>query len=84
MMGLLNKGGRIAVITFHSLEDRIIKNLFREFEDPCICPRELPVCVCGRKQIGKIITRKPIIPTGEELENNHRARSAKLRIIEKI
>lgn len=80
----LNKNGRLAIITFHSLEDRIVKNTFKELENPCICPRDFPVCVCGKKQIGKIITKKPILPSQQELEHNHRARSAKLRVFEKI
>lgn len=80
----LNKGGRICVITFHSLEDRIIKRLFHELEHPCTCPRDFPVCVCGKKPVVKVITRKPILPTEEELANNRRSRSAKLRIAEKL
>lgn len=84
MADKLNKNGRLAIITFHSLEDRIVKNTFKELENPCICPRDFPVCVCGKKQIGKVVTRKPILPSKEELEHNHRARSAKLRVFEKI
>lgn len=84
MSDVLNEGGRIAVITFHSLEDRIIKNVFRELENPCICPRDFPVCVCGRKPVLKVISRKPIIPSDEEIKENSRARSAKLRVAEKI
>ncbi len=84
MVDLLESGGRILIITFHSLEDRIVKNVFRNLENPCICPRDFPVCVCGRKPLVKVVTRKPIVPSEEELENNHRARSAKLRIIEKL
>lgn len=84
MADKLNKNGRLAIITFHSLEDRIVKNTFKELENPCICPRDFPVCVCGKKQIGKIITKKPILPSQQELEHNHRARSAKLRVFEKI
>ncbi len=80
----LSAGGRIAVITFHSLEDRIIKNAFKTHENPCDCPRELPVCVCGKKPQLRIITRKPILPSQAELDNNHRASSAKLRVAEKI
>jgi len=80
----LNKDGRIAVITFHSLEDRIIKNKFKELEEPCTCPKEFPVCVCGKLPRVKIITKKPIDPSVEELEVNPRSRSAKLRIGEKI
>ncbi|MDL2234540.1 16S rRNA (cytosine(1402)-N(4))-methyltransferase RsmH [Christensenellaceae bacterium OttesenSCG-928-L17] len=81
---LLNPGGRLAVITFHSLEDRIVKQLFREFENPCICPPKSPVCVCGRKPSGKIRTKKPLTATEQEQMENPRARSAKLRAIEKI
>jgi 16S rRNA (cytosine1402-N4)-methyltransferase len=84
MVDLLESGGRILIITFHSLEDRIVKNVFRNLENPCICPRDFPVCVCGRKPLVRVVTRKPIIPSEEELERNHRARSAKLRIIEKL
>lgn len=84
MTKLLKKGGRICIITFHSLEDRIVKNVFRDLENPCTCPREFPVCVCGKKPLVKVITRKPIAPSEEELEANHRARSAKLRVCEKI
>lgn len=80
----LNVGGRLCIITFHSLEDRIIKNAFREEENPCTCPREFPICVCGKKPQAKVITRKPILPGEEELLYNHRSRSAKLRVIEKI
>ena len=83
MIDLLDDGGRIAVITFHSLEDRIVKNIFKENEDPCICPKEFPVCVCGRKSKGKVITRKPIIPSEEELEENKRSKSSKLRVFER-
>lgn len=80
----LKTGGRLCIITFHSLEDRIIKNAFRTLENPCTCPRDFPVCMCGRKPSGRIITRKPILPSEEEIEENPRARSAKLRIIEKL
>ena len=83
MIDLLNDGGRICIITFHSLEDRIVKTIFRKNEDPCICPKNLPVCVCGRKSKGRVITRKPILPSEEELENNKRSKSAKLRIFER-
>lgn len=84
MVGLLKPKGRICIITFHSLEDRIVKNVFRKLENPCICPREFPVCVCGRKPVAKVITRKPIIPCDNEILSNHRARSAKLRVVEKL
>lgn len=80
----LNPGGRVCIITFHSLEDRIVKNTFRSLTNPCICPPEFPICQCNNKPIVKIITRKPIAPTEEELEVNPRSRSAKLRVIEKI
>ncbi len=80
----LNKGGRMAIITFHSLEDRIVKNKFKKLESPCECPPDFPICVCNKKPIIKIITRKPIEPSKEEVEANPRSRSAKLRIIEKL
>ncbi len=80
----LNPGGRLCVITFHSLEDRITKNTFRTAEDPCICPPDFPVCTCGRKSKGKVITRKPILPGEKELSENSRSQSAKLRVFEKI
>ncbi|MBL4931057.1 16S rRNA (cytosine(1402)-N(4))-methyltransferase RsmH [Clostridium paridis] len=80
----LNSGGRLAIITFHSLEDRIVKNKFRDLANPCTCPKEFPMCVCGKKSKGKVITRKAIEPTEEEVERNPRSRSAKLRIFEKI
>ncbi len=83
MISLLNPGGRLSIITFHSLEDRIVKDAFRTAEHPCICPPEFPVCVCGRKSQGKVITRKPILPTEEETERNPRSKSAKLRVFEK-
>ena len=83
MIDLLNDGGLICVITFHSLEDRIVKNKFRECENPCTCPKEFPVCVCGKKSKGKVITRKPVIPSQEELEENSRAKSSKLRVFER-
>ena len=84
MADLLNPGGRLCIITFHSLEDRIVKNTFKTLENPCTCPREFPVCVCGKKPIVRVITRKPILPGRDELENNNRAHSAKLRIAEKL
>ena len=80
---LLNKNGRLLVITFHSLEDRIVKEKFREYEDPCTCPKDIPICVCNKKSLGKIITRKPIVAKISELEENNRAHSAKLRIFER-
>lgn len=83
MIELLNPGGRICIITFHSLEDRIVKSAFRKNENPCTCPSHFPVCVCGNKSKGKVITRKPILPGEEELENNSRSKSAKLRIFER-
>ena len=83
MIRLLNSGGRLSIITFHSLEDRIVKSRFRINEDPCICPPDFPVCVCGRKSMGRVITRKPILPSEEELEENSRSKSAKLRVFER-
>lgn len=83
MIDCLKPGGRLCIITFHSLEDRIVKSHFRTAENPCICPREFPVCVCGRKSKGSVITRKPILPSEEEMEENPRARSAKLRVFER-
>ena len=80
---LLDDGGRICIITFHSLEDRIVKNTFKKNQDPCTCPKDFPVCVCGKKSKGRIITRKPILPSEEELEQNTRSRSAKLRVFER-
>ncbi len=84
MIDFLAPGGRICVITFHSLEDRIVKNNFRKNENPCTCPPEIPICVCGKKSKGKVITRKPILPSEKELEENSRSASAKLRVFEKI
>lgn len=81
---VLKVGGRMSVITFHSLEDRIVKNRFKEFCTGCTCPPEFPVCVCGRKPMGRLVAKKPITASPEELERNPRSRSAKLRIIEKI
>lgn len=80
----LAPGGRLCIITFHSLEDRIVKQAFKKLEDPCTCAKEFPVCVCGKVPQVKVITRKPILPSEEELEANHRSRSAKLRIVEKL
>ncbi|HAS20283.1 MAG TPA: 16S rRNA (cytosine(1402)-N(4))-methyltransferase [Lachnospiraceae bacterium] len=83
MMERLAPGGRFCIITFHSLEDRIVKTAFRRWENPCTCPPEFPVCVCGRKPMGKCVSRKAILPSKEELEHNKRSASAKLRIFEK-
>jgi 16S rRNA (cytosine1402-N4)-methyltransferase len=84
MIGLLNPGGRLSIITFHSLEDRIVKTRFKDNEDPCICPPNFPVCACGRKSMGKVVTRKPIIPSEEEISENKRSKSSKLRVFERI
>ena len=84
MIDLLEDGGRICIITFHSLEDRIVKTIYKTNENPCICPSHFPVCVCGKKPKGKVITRKPIVPSDEELEYNSRAKSSKLRVFERI
>ena len=83
MIDLLKPGGRLSVITFHSLEDRIVKQAFKKAEYPCVCPKKFPVCVCGNKSKGRVITRKAILPGEEELEENSRAKSAKLRVFEK-
>ena len=80
----LDKGGRLAIITFHSLEDRIVKNSFKKYCTGCTCPPDIPICVCGKKPEGQLVTRKPIIASQEELEENKRSRSAKLRVIERI
>ena len=84
MIDMLNPGGRICIITFHSLEDRIVKNIFKDAQDPCTCPKNFPTCVCGKKSKGQIITRKPILPSEEELEENSRSKSAKLRVFERV
>ncbi|GLC77961.1 16S rRNA (cytosine(1402)-N(4))-methyltransferase RsmH [Lacrimispora brassicae] len=84
MIDLLNPGGRLSIITFHSLEDRMVKTRFKTNEDPCTCPPDFPVCVCGKKSKGKVITRKPIIPSEEEIEENKRSKSSKLRVFERI
>lgn len=83
MIKLLNDGGRICIITFHSLEDRIVKTNFKRNENPCTCPPDFPVCVCGKKPMGKVITRKPILPDEEEIAVNKRSKSAKLRVFER-
>ncbi len=84
MIDMLNPGGRLCIITFHSLEDRIVKTIYREKENPCTCPPEFPVCVCGKVPYGKATPRKPILPSAEELEVNSRSKSAKLRVFERI
>ena len=84
MIGLLNPQGRLCIITFHSLEDRIVKAAFKRAQNPCTCPPEFPVCVCGKKPLGKVITNKPILPSEEELAENSRSKSAKLRVFERI
>lgn len=83
MIGFLHDGGRICIITFHSLEDRIVKSIFRKNENPCVCPPSFPVCVCGKVSQGKVITRKPILPDEKEMEDNPRSKSAKLRVFER-
>ena len=84
LIELLNPGGRICIITFHSLEDRIVKRIFRTNENPCTCPPDFPKCVCGKVSKGRVITRKPILPSEEEISSNRRSKSAKLRIFERI
>lgn len=84
MISWLNPGGRLAIITFHSLEDRIVKTIMKRNMNPCTCPPEFPVCVCGKKPTGTIITKKPIVPSQEEIIDNKRAKSAKLRVFEKV
>ena len=84
MIDILDDGGRLCIITFHSLEDRIVKTIFRKNENPCTCPSDFPVCVCGKKSKGKVITRKPILPGETEMEENPRSKSAKLRIFERV
>ena len=83
MIQMLKPGGRLCIITFHSLEDRIVKTNFKRNENPCTCPPDFPVCVCGKKSLGKMLTRKPILPTEEEMEYNKRSKSAKLRVFER-
>ena len=83
MIEMLNPGGRLSIITFHSLEDRIVKNIFRKNMNPCVCPPNFPVCTCGKKPMGKVITRKPIVPSDMELVENKRAKSSKLRVFER-
>ena len=83
MIRMLKPGGRLCIITFHSLEDRIVKTNFKRNENPCTCPPNFPVCVCGKESLGKTITRKPILPSEEELEHNKRSKSAKLRVFER-
>jgi len=83
MIDLLNPDGRLSIITFHSLEDRIVKTIFKTNENPCVCPPNLPICVCGKKSKGKVVTRKPIVPDDQELEENKRSKSSKLRVFER-
>lgn len=83
-VSILNKGGRIAIITFHSLEDRIVKQTFASLASGCTCPKDFPICVCGNKPSLKVVTKKPILPSSRELEENPRSRSAKLRIAERL
>ena len=83
MIGLLNPGGRLCVITFHSLEDRIVKSNFKKNENPCTCPKDFPICVCGKKSLGRVVTRKSILPSEEEILKNKLSKSAKLRVFER-
>ena len=83
-VALLKKGGRLGIITFHSLEDRIVKQRFKELEKGCTCPPDIPMCICGKKPLLKIITKKPLTAEKAELEDNNRAHSAKLRIVERV
>jgi 16S rRNA (cytosine1402-N4)-methyltransferase len=83
MVDFLNPGGRLAIITFQSLEDRIVKKAFASLQNPCTCPPNIPMCVCGKKPKGTCVNRKPILPTEEEIEINKRSKSAKLRVFEK-
>lgn len=83
MIALLAPGGRLCIISFHSLEDRIVKTAFKKAENPCTCPPQFPVCVCGKQPVGSVVTRKPVLPGREELEENSRSKSAKLRVFEK-
>lgn len=84
MIDILLPGGRLSIITFHSLEDRIVKDFFKIKENPCTCPSSFPICVCGKKPMGRIISKKPILPSTEELEINKRSKSAKLRVFERV
>lgn len=83
MIRFLNPGGRICIITFHSLEDRIVKSAFKKQENPCTCPPGFPVCMCGNNPLGRVVTRKPVLPSAQEMEENSRSKSAKLRIFER-
>lgn len=83
MIDILNPGGRICIITFHSLEDRIVKNIYKKSENPCTCPSDFPVCVCGKQPLGRAVTRKPVVPSEEEIVYNSRSKSAKLRVFER-
>ena len=83
MIEILYPGGRLCIISFHSLEDRIVKSALKKYENPCTCPPDFPVCVCGNVSKGRVVTRKPILPSEEELEYNSRSKSAKLRIFER-